>query len=464
MIPLPYNKYSQSYMKGGVLFICGTIVCLMANASELSFTGNSRKIITVYPEKNTGLDAIYVADGADGLSAHFDYTGLETPVWYRYSNLGGGFSEKVSGVVNDGISSTVNDITAGYGYIIECGDKRFYYYIVDYSEHPLTLESLEAASQQDCTSTIINVNGSGSPLVYYTINGQQRSLDRELRLQYETEEWDESSRQFVKVNAEKNISNFSNHISVTPPAYCSTYFVLTGDRFLREWGMEESVESAVLQPVAIDVRSYAEQEKKESGDDEEGNKSNEITSPGGELGGSAPAEISFYAFGTEGVIHNEWQMATDPEFENITYRITERDLDFTFRDEGTVYVRFVGSNADGSCESYSDTYTVNIGASELYCPNAFSPGASEGVNDEWKVSYKSLVDFKCWIFDRYGTQMCYFDDPSKGWDGRYRGKLVKPGVYYYVIQATGSEGKKYKKSGDINIIRYKSYSGSGVTE
>ena len=33
--------------------------------------------------------------------------------------------------------------------------------------------------------------------------------------------------------------------------------------------------------------------------------------------------------------------------------------------------------------------------------------------------------------------------------------LVKPGVYYYVLEALGSDGKKYKLSGDINIIRYK---------
>ncbi len=440
-------------------------ISTVANAAGLLLSGTSKEVITVVPDKNTGLDEIYVVYESSGLSAVFDYTGLSKPVWYRYSNLGGGFAEQIADVINDGSLSTINNISAGYGYIIECGDKRFYYYILDYSKHQLNLEAIDIAPEQDCSSTILNIRGEGSPLVYYTINGQQRSLDRELTLHYDTEEWDEATKQFVKVNATKNISNFSNHINITPATYCSTYFTLTGDRFLRQWGMEEKVESSVMNPVAIEVRAFAEQEDRESGgNDAEDNKSNEIQSPGGDLGGSAPAVIDFYAFGTEAVIHNEWQMSSDPEFENITYRITERDLNFTFRDEGTVYVRFVGSNADGSCESYSDTFTVSIGASELYCPNAFSPGASEGVNDEWKVSYKSLVDFKCWIFDRYGTQMCYFDDPSKGWDGKYRGKLVKPGVYYYVIQATGSEGKKYKKSGDINIVRYKTYSGSSFTE
>ena len=61
-----------------------------------------------------------------------------------------------------------------------------------------------------------------------------------------------------------------------------------------------------------------------------------------------------------------------------------------------------------------------------------------------------------------------FKAPSKTVDGKdlasitaitikRNGKLVKPGVYYYVINATGADGKKYKKSGDINILRYKTY-------
>ena len=99
-------------------------------------------------------------------------------------------------------------------------------------------------------------------------------------------------------------------------------------------------------------------------------------------------------------------------------------------------------------------YTIGIGASDLRIPNAFSPN-DDGVNDVWKVAYRSLLDFKCWIFDRYGNQIFHFTDPSKGWDGKYKGKTVKPGVYYYVIEAKGSDGTKYKKSGDINIVNYK---------
>jgi hypothetical protein len=56
--------------------------------------------------------------------------------------------------------------------------------------------------------------------------------------------------------------------------------------------------------------------------------------------------------------------------------------------------------------------------------------------------------------------MATLTDPSQGWDGRYGGKIVNSGVYYYVIKARGSDGKKYNLSGDINIINYKQSSTS----
>ena len=71
------------------------------------------------------------------------------------------------------------------------------------------------------------------------------------------------------------------------------------------------------------------------------------------------------------------------------------------------------------------------------------------------MAYKSIVSFKCWIFNKWGVQICYLDSPDKGWDGRYHGKYVDPGVYYYVIEAKGSNNQKIKLKGHINILRSK---------
>jgi gliding motility-associated-like protein len=117
-------------------------------------------------------------------------------------------------------------------------------------------------------------------------------------------------------------------------------------------------------------------------------------------------------------------------------------------------VRFTAANGAGECEFQSDVYQVFIGESSLQCPNAFSPGTSEGVNDEWKVSYKSITEFDCHIFDRHGRQMAHLTHPSQSWDGKRGGKAVPTGVYFYVIKAVGTDGKKYNLSGDINVVGF----------
>jgi len=182
------------------------------------------------------------------------------------------------------------------------------------------------------------------------------------------------------------------------------------------------------------------------------------------LGGSAPCHIVFTGYPTDAVVYREWEMATDEEFENVTLQFNQDEVDYTFNEAGTWYMRYTVANADGSCESYSETFTITVGESELVCPNVFSPGTTEGVNDVWKVSYKSLVEFHCWIFNRWGVLMKEFTDPGDGWDGTYRGKLVDTGTYYYVVTAVGSDGVKYKKKGDINILRWKEGGGSTTTD
>lgn len=258
----------------------------------------------------------------------------------------------------------------------------------------------------------------------------------------ETGEW-------VQIDKSESYSGFKATI-VLPSPYCSTTFTLSGDKFLEFWNepLQVATTSDTFVPVAIDAHCVAIQET-ESHD-------NEIKNQGeGLLGGSAPVTITFHADCTEAVVYREWQMATDPDFRDIQLRLGQDEVTQTFMEEGTTYWRFVYANEDNSCTSESETYTVSIGISELKCPNVFTPGVSEGQNDEWKVSYRSITRFHCWIFNRWGNKIIELTDPSQGWDGTYGGKLVKPGVYYYVIEAEGADGKHYKLSGDINIIRYR---------
>ena len=414
--------------------------------AQVAFTGDeSHKIFEEVPAKNTGLDMVYVL--YDSQQNRMQYTAGSsnaTVKWYKFGATGGAYAEEITSIERNGNISVLKSVIPNSGYIIEENTNRKYVWVVNYADYRLRVNSIEAVNDGDCSSATLNVQGEGDAIVYYSINGARKVLDRKLKLIYNNLVWNETDLMWNSETQEEELQELKSTISLPAP-YCNTTFTLTGDRFLEYWGEGISVTSDEYQTQAVTVTTRAEQEQKEA--DNQVGGGDETT-----LGGSAPSVITFSAYYTDAVATKEWQMSHDAEFEEIADRRNEDEITVTFEEAGTTFWRFVCGNATGECSAYSDVYQVNIGESMLKCPNAFSPGVTEGVNDEWKVSYKSIVKFKCWIFNTWGVQLCELNDPSQGWDGKYKGKIVKPGVYYYVIDAEGSEGKKYKLKGDINVV------------
>lgn len=434
------------------------LAALSGAAASLRFSGAQFRVLEVTPERNTGLDMIYVIYDTSGVSASFASTSGNDVKWYRYSNLGGGYAEEITGIQKDGDVTTLLQVEGDTGYIIEDGTDRSYFWVTDYSRHRFSARSLSVSPESDCSSTLLHFEGNALPIHYFTINGQQRTLDREITVNYYTLEADRGNHQYTQIQQTDKFASISESgtVFITHAPLCDTRFILSGDTFMQQWGSRFQVQTDSYATPAVDCFTFAEQAPHNTGDEP----SNEITNgDDGTLGGSAPADITFTAIASDAVLHHEWQFSSDSEFTNLDYRFNESEISYIFREEGTTYVRYVGSNADGTCETYGETYTVHIGNSELKIPNAFSPGASEGVNDIWKVAYRSIIRFECHIFNRNGEEIFSFNDPSQGWDGKKGGKLVKPGVYYYVIDAEGADGKHYKKAGDINILRYSRRSG-----
>jgi gliding motility-associated-like protein len=130
----------------------------------------------------------------------------------------------------------------------------------------------------------------------------------------------------------------------------------------------------------------------------------------------------------------------------------EEELRYTFDRTGTYYVRLNVSDYNNNCSEISETFIISVSESFIEAPNYFTPNSSTDVNDEFKVSYQSINKFKCSIFNRWGNLVYEFYDPSLGWDGKKDGKLVPPGVYFYEIEADGSDGIKHNLKGDINLL------------
>ena len=426
------------------------LLCLGVGAWSQSekFSGNARPVWSDVPEKNTGLNSIYVLYDVRGVSMSYIASNDNVAVkWYKYGALGGGYAEEITLVSKVGTETTISQVEGNCGYIIEEGDNRTYVWVVDYSKYYLTLTTLEPSSTQDCGSVALNVVGGGSDIGYTTINGANRKLSRDIELVYNNLEWDADSKQWKDIEVVKCYEGFKPTIYEMAPL-CNTSFMLRGDRFLRFWGEDISVTYDGCVAHSIDVQTEVTQTDRDaSNEKKDGDR--------GALGGSAPVDITFTAYPTDAVAQREWQVSNESEFNSVERIYNEDVFQEILTETGTFFYRYVCRNADGSCEVISETYMVTVGESSLICPNAFSPEGTPGVNDEWKVQYKSIVSFKCCIFNRWGIQICELNNPSQGWDGKYKGKYVGPGVYYYVIQAKGADGKEYKLKGDINIIKSK---------
>jgi hypothetical protein len=118
----------------------------------------------------------------------------------------------------------------------------------------------------------------------------------------------------------------------------------------------------------------------------------------------------------------------------------------------------VGTNSFGCTDTSSMQVRVLCQAEQVFIPNSFTPNG-DGNNDVFYTRGKGLsviTSFK--IFDRWGELLfernnIQTDDPSVGWDGEFRGVVLSPDVYVYIMEAICETGEPINWKGDIMIMR-----------
>lgn len=415
----------------------------------------SARAIHIDAPAATGLNGgVYVLPETAGLQLSVNIQPGQTVRWQTFDQRGAAYATDITPAhTADGTS--VIELTAGdCGVVVDVDNQATYLWLVDYSQHPLHLSGVVFAPEQDCDRTTLQLQGTGDRIVYYGINGNATELSRNITVSYNTLKYNPDTRSYEQQAATAD-TPYLKAIGVTAPL-CDTQFTVTGDRFTAQWGQPQTVHSPLWQARAVEAESWAEQVQRDV--------PNEVKDQSESLGGSAPCEINFSAAVTDAAIFREWQLSTDPDFNNVDLRANELDFSYTFRETGRSYVRFVAADASGNCTATGPVYEVNIGESSLRCPNVFTPFTTPGVNDEWRVSYRSLVSYECHIFNMQGQEVFASTDPARGWDGRYRGRKCPTGTYYYAIVAKGSDGKEYKLGGDINIVGGNVAAGTGGSQ
>jgi gliding motility-associated-like protein len=106
------------------------------------------------------------------------------------------------------------------------------------------------------------------------------------------------------------------------------------------------------------------------------------------------------------------------------------------------------------CEGVPDKFTIVVNPIPVLpapiIPNGFTPN-DDGINDTWVIKglqyYNGLT---LNIFNRLGEKIFSSIGYLTSWDGKYKGKIVPSGIYYYVIDKKNGDAPL---SGWIAVIR-----------
>ena len=124
---------------------------------------------------------------------------------------------------------------------------------------------------------------------------------------------------------------------------------------------------------------------------------------------------------------------------------------YQFTSTGTFKVCLQAINAAGCI----DTFCLDVSAKILPLidvPNAFTPGKF-GKNSIIRVEGFGIGKMNWKIYNRWGQLIFSATEKSQGWDGTYKGALQPLEVYTYTLDVEFSDGKKYRKTGDITLLR-----------
>ena len=212
---------------------------------------------------------------------------------------------------------------------------------------------------------------------------------------------------------------------------------------------------ALLMPMAAVAQSYyPDVAPTATYTDEEGNPAT-ADKDNPSIAGQAPLFVNFYANPTDmgdNIPSYEWHFRQMGEERDFMVRY-EENTDYNFTTAGTTQVTLRTTLNNGDMELDSVVFTVTISESKLIFPNAFSPNGDDD-NPVFKAKeYQSIVEFHAYIFNRWGQKLYEWTDPAEGWDGTYKGKDVKEGVYFLLCKAKGADGREYVIRKDVNLLR-----------
>ena len=383
-------------------------------------------------------------------------TSVGNVAWYSYPD-----TTQLIQASSDYLDS-YNGLEHGKGYMIKKDNMREVFWVFDYDSLRVQLRVQDNAvtAELTCENTVLTIDGNIPPFQYYNQNGRLTTYPRMCRITYQDAMWGgESWVDSVAVSEQELASTMT--VSASP---VTTDYVIADVLAMQLGLQDDTLYSDVYEPIAL--KAYPQTITTTRG--KQGEKSNEVNrpyTPDDVVNMSAPLEVLFKSNGLNADFY-QWKLYKGSEL-----IITRNDAEhrYTFMDKGNYRAVVVVSNHD--CQLDSMAFDISVSESMLLVPNVFTPNG-DGANDEFRVVYRSIKEFQCWVYNRWGHQVFHSDNPDEGWDGTIGGRPAAEGAYFYVIRALGTDAdenakytlkpvyKKQKEKQDESLLGVYQLSGS----
>ena len=426
------------------LFTFLFLICSLWISGQVSSTG---KYLTFIEKTSTDTVIVFMFNHITP-DTQITFDGQGTTInWYKYSDT------------NNSLSNlpylSPDDAT---GYVLNVDGKLTKIWVIDYANYLPVYTSFgpENNPTNQCETLNLLLNATIPPLTYKYFSGISTELPREFKVTYQSKKWVGTA---WSVPTDTTITVIMPAVKISIPApLCNTSFSIVGDQYATDLGVTPApFKSSDYEAVAIATHLLSTvTPRTEKNEDLPPSKAMPITYSG-------PIDVQFQSNANEPVAkYYKWEIFKGTQ---LIISRTDKDHRYTFTDAGIYKVLL---NVSNSICSTSDSVTVTVSQSDIYAPNVFTPNG-DGHNDEFRVAYRSIVSFECWIYNRWGRQVYHWTDPQKGWDGTINGVKATPGAYFYVIKAFGSDFNEksapdprthlrlgeYLLKGDINLLRGK---------
>ena len=165
--------------------------------------------------------------------------------------------------------------------------------------------------------------------------------------------------------------------------------------------------------------------------------------------GPIPAQentfTTFYNNST-GANSYKWIFGDGVEWETVSRDTLVKHI---YNRTDTFTVQLIAYNQYG-CTDTATARVASIIVPIVDVPTALAP---YGTNRQVSVQGYGIAKMDWKIYNRWGKMMFYSTSQKLGWDGTYKGVVQPMEVYTYVLDVQFTDGTKYRKTGDITLIR-----------